>query len=215
VRPLGQILRGLLGDRGSRLVGRAYRRLFVDLSKVAEILACEIPKGAHVLDIGGGDGEHLNHLLDVRPDLRVTTIDVAASVGTWIEARHAARVVCMPATDLRRYVALDCPAPDALLISDVVHHIPREQRAAFFAEIAGRLERWPGLRVIIKDVQPGHLRSTLGYLSDRFVTGDDNVSPVPREEIVEMMQHSNQTIHWTETPLFTRDSPNYALVFSR
>jgi hypothetical protein len=205
----------LLGTRRSRVVGRAYRALFVDLSKVADILACEIPQGAHVLDIGGGDGEHLNGLLDLRPDLHVTTIDVAASMGTWIEARHKARVMRMPATDLRRYVTLDCPAPDAIIICDVVHHIPRDQRPAFFAEVAASLDRWPGLRVIIKDVQPGHLRSALGYLSDRFVTGDDNVSLVSRKELVELMQCSDHAIRWTETHLFARDSPNYALVFSR
>jgi hypothetical protein len=204
----------LLGRR-ARALGRAYRALFVDLSTVAEVLASAIPNAAHILDVGGGDGEHLNGLLDLRPDLRVTTIDVAPAVGIWIEERHATRVVCMPATDLRRYVALNCPAPDALLISDVVHHIPPDQRPAFFADLARGFDRWPGLRVIIKDVEPGHLRSTLGYLSDRFVTGDRHVSPVPRQELIELMQRSHHAISWSETPLFTRDSPNYALVFSR
>jgi hypothetical protein len=211
----GKIVRGLLGDRVSRVVGRAYRALFVDLSKVAEVVAREIPPGAHVLDIGGGDGEHLNGLLALRPDLRVTTIDVASSVGGWIEKRHGERVMRLPGTDLARYVAMDLPAPDALLVSDVVHHIPCDRRGAFFAEVAALLERWPGLRVIVKDVQPGYLKATLGYLSDRFVTGDRQVSPVSRDELVEMMQRSSSAIRWIETPLFDCDRPNYALVFSR
>jgi hypothetical protein len=71
----GALIRGVLGARLARRAGRWYRMIFVDLAKEAAALAAVIPLDARLLDIGGGDGEHLNHLLALRPDLRVTTLD--------------------------------------------------------------------------------------------------------------------------------------------
>jgi 16S rRNA G527 N7-methylase RsmG len=78
---LGQAIRRLLGPRLARFAGRCYRAIFVDLAKEAAALSTAIPRDAQVLDVGGGDGEPLNHLLALRPDLRVTTIDPGAVIG--------------------------------------------------------------------------------------------------------------------------------------
>jgi hypothetical protein len=205
----------LLGERGSRVAGRAYRALFVDLGKAADSIAGEIPPRAHVLDVGGGDGEPLNALLDRRDDIRVTTMDVAPVVGQWIEARHAHRVRCLPATRLQDFPGPADELPDVLLIADVVHHIPVPERDALFATIAGLLRQSPDLRVIFKDVEPGHLRATLGYLSDRFVSGDRSVRLISRDELVSSMRRAVNGVRWKETSLFAQDRPNYALVFWR
>ena len=211
----GAMARGLLGERYTQVVGRAYRALFADLKRAAAIVSQAIPQNARVLDVGGGDGEHLNCLLDLRSDIRVTTIDVAAQVGGWIRECHAARVERRPATTLVHHVREAQTLPDVVLICDVVHHIPQADRADFFATVAKLLERSPRTRVIVKDVQPGYLRATLGYLSDRFVSGDIGVSPISRDELIATMQRACHDIHCEETPLFEADCPNYALVFFR
>ena len=211
----GRLVRTLLGQRGSRVAGRAYRALFVDLGKAADSIAAEIPLRAHVLDVGGGDGEPLNALLDRRDDIRVTTIDVAPVVGQWIEARHAHRVRCLPATRLQDFPGPTDELPDVLLIADVVHHIPVAERDAFFATVAGLMRQSPDLRVIFKDVEPGHLRATLGYLSDRFVSGDHGVRLIGRDELVAAMRRATRDVRCKDTALFVQDRPNYALVFWR
>ena len=212
--PLGRRIRSLLGDRHARVVGRAYRSLFVDMTQATSAIAAQIPSRAHVLDVGGGDGEPLNHLLDQRADIRVSTIDLAPSVGEWIAPAHLARVERLPATRLQDYETSGRPLPDVLLLSDVMHHVPVGERDALLRCAARLWDRRPTLRIIVKDVEPGHLRSVLGYLSDRYVTGDRFVSLVSRHELKASMGRACPALHCFETALYALDKPNYALVFA-
>ena len=210
---IGRLARNLLGERYARVAGRAYRALFVDMRKASAAIAEWIPPAAHVLDVGGGDGEPLNHLLALREDIRVTTIDVATGVGRWIDAPHLARVDRLDATSLDDYLASGRAVPDVLLLSDVMHHVPSEARDRFLAVVADLLTRSPQLRIIVKDVEPGHWRATLGYLSDRYVTGDRGVRPIGREELIQAMARMHADLCCQEAGLFAHDPPNYALVF--
>jgi hypothetical protein len=119
----------------------------------------------------------------------------------------------LPGTSLATYLESGKPLPDVLLLSDVIHHIPRDQRTVFLSSVRALLVRAPRLRVIVKDVEPGHLRATLGYLSDRYVTGDRAVELVARVDLVAAMQRAVGPVRWSETSLYDDDSPNYALVF--
>ena len=58
-----------------------------------------------MLDVGGGDGEPLNHLLALRTDLLITTLDPAPVVGQWIDDRFNARVTRLPGTSLEQYLS--------------------------------------------------------------------------------------------------------------
>jgi hypothetical protein len=212
---LGSGVRALLGARLARRAGRAYRSIFVDLDKEARALAEVLPANAHVLDVGGGDGEPLNHLLARRADLRITTIDPGDGVGRWIEAGYAARVTCLPRTTLEAYLASRRVQPDALLIADVMHHIPVDARHAFLKNVLTLLERKPALRIVVKDVEPGFVRSVLGYWSDRYVTGDRSVSPISRKDLVALFESVLGHLQHVEARLFADDRPNYVLVFFR
>jgi 2-polyprenyl-3-methyl-5-hydroxy-6-metoxy-1,4-benzoquinol methylase len=203
----------MLGRRGSRVAGRLYRAVFVDLRAVARAIALELPRNAHVLDIGGGDGEPLNPLLDLRADIRVTTIDLPTSIGEWIEARHADRVIRRPATSLSVFVATMQSAPDAVLVSDVLHHVPRDRQASFVRDLVDLIARRPGSVLLVKDVEPGYLRARLGYWSDRYITGDRDVSLVSRAHLVHLVHAHAPSVIASETPLFAADAPNYALAF--
>ena len=139
---LGSSIRRLLGPRLARRAGRQYRAIFVDLAKVAVALASVIPRDANVLDIGGGDGQPLNHLLSLRPDLLITTLDPSPAVGQWIDARFAsARVKRLPGTSLEQYLSCGGTSPDAIVIADVLHHIPESARSRFFDSVRVLLER--------------------------------------------------------------------------
>lgn len=212
---LGPAIRRLVGQRSARRLGRWYRAIFVDLHKEAAALAAAIPNGAHVLDVGGGDGEPLNHLLAIRDDLRITTLDPGAVVGEWIEPRFAPRVVRLPGTSLADYLVSGRPKPDAVLIADVLHHVPQAERPAFLQTVRTLLDRNGGVRIIVKDVEPGSWRARLGYWSDRYVTGDAGVSPVSRTQLVQLLQDSLGPLRHEHTNLFDTDRPNYAIVFYR
>lgn len=212
---LGPAVRRLVGPRCARWLGRHYRAIFVDLRKVAGALAAVIPGGAHVLDVGGGDGEPLNHLLSIRSDLHITTLDPAQVVGEWIEARFEQQVVRLPCTSLADYLASGRPEPDALLMSDVLHHVRECERPAFLGAVRALLDRTPGMRIIVKDVEPGSWRALLGYWSDRYVTGDAGVSLVSRGRLVDMLREALGPLRHEHTDLFETDRPNYAIVFYR
>ena len=210
----GLLVRRLLGPRLARLAGRRYRALFVDLEAVAGELGKAIPTNAAVLDVGGGDGDPLNRLLARRNDIHVTTLDVAPGVGRWIEARYLDRVTCLESTTLQSYLASGRPLPDVVLISDVMHHVPVAERDSFLSTVAEVLRRAPEARIIIKDVEPGHWRATLGRWSDLYVTGDRNVQLISRDELICAMRRAHDGIRHRETALFVSDPPNYAVVFS-
>jgi methyltransferase family protein len=212
---LGTSLRRLLGARLARVAGRCYRAIFVDLRKVAEVLAAAIPRNARVLDIGGGDGEPLNHLLALRSDLHITTLDPLAEVGQWIDARYSGRVTRLAHTSLAEYLAGNRADPDTLLIADVMHHIPPDARAEFLRSVRVLLDRLPRLRIIVKDVEPGQWRAQLGYWSDRYITGDREVSPISREDLVRLFEDYLGPLRRENTNLLATDEPNYAIVFFR
>jgi hypothetical protein len=212
---VGPAIRRLLGPRLARRAGLWYRAIYVDLSAVAATLATVLPRDAHVLDVGGGDGQPLNQLLALRPDLMITTLDPAPAIGQWIEERFAGRVTRMPATTLTEYVSRGLKNPDALLIADVMHHIPQTARRGFLDSVRVLLDRKPALRIIVKDVEPGYWRASLGYWSDRYVTGDRNVSLISSHAMTRLFEEALGPLHREETSLFNMDSPNYAMVFYR
>jgi hypothetical protein len=211
----GKLIRGLLGARLARRAGRWYRTIFVDLAKEAAALAAAIPYDAHLLDIGGGDGEHLNYLMALRPDLRITTLDPKPAVGEWIEARFAPRVTRLAGTSLAKYLGLGSANPDAILIADVLHHIPRASRETFLDSVRVLLERVPHLRIIVKDVEPGFWRARLGLWSDRYITGDLDASLISRENLVRLFDERLGPMRREDTNLFETDQPNYAITFFR
>ena len=212
---LGPAIRRVLGPRLARRAGLCYRAIYVDLSAVAAILASVLPHDARVLDVGGGDGQPLNHLLALRPDLMITTLDPAPVVGQWIEERFAGRVTRMPATTVADYVSRGLKDPDALLIADVMHHIPQTARRGFLDSVRVLLDRKPALRIIVKDVEPGYWRASLGYWSDRYITGDRNVSLISSHAMTSLFEEALGPLHCEETSLFKVDRPNYAMVFYR
>jgi cyclopropane fatty-acyl-phospholipid synthase-like methyltransferase len=208
-------MRRILGPRLARCAGRLYRAIFVDLDKEAAALADSIPQHAHLLDVGGGDGEPLNHLLALRPDLHITTLDLKPTVGQWIDARFETQVTRLARTSLASYLADGRPDPDAILIADVLHHIPEAMRAGFLSSVRVLLERVPHLRIIVKDVEPGSWRAQLGFWCDRYITGDSHICPISRENVARLFEQTLGPLRHEDTDLFDKDRPNYATAFFR
>lgn len=205
----GQLARRLLGP-AFPFVGRLYRAMFVDLDEVA---AC-VPASRddpEILDIGGGDGELLNRLLRRFPRAHVTMLDLSDEVGGALPPELAARVTRRPGTSIRQYRGDAARAFDLVLVSDVVHHIPDDQRRAFFEDlrdlIAGRR-----VTLFVKDIEPGSWRATAANLTDRYISGDRRAELVAEASLRRLLAEVFPGSRIAATDLIRRDPPNYALV---
>jgi cyclopropane fatty-acyl-phospholipid synthase-like methyltransferase len=209
---LGSMARVVLGKRWFPVVGHWYRAIFVDLEKVADCLP-DLAPGSHVLDIGGGDGEMINILLRRNPDVNITMLDLSPRLGLSLKPEFRARVRVLPSTSLRDYATTKYEFPDLVIASDVVHHVPVDERPGFFADIRLVLHGHP-TALFVKDLEPRHFRSVLSLLADRYVSGDGKVSLVGHEAVTTLVREVFPNAEVRSTKLFEIDGPNYAVVFS-
>ncbi len=209
---IGSWVRRVLPARAERMAARAYRGIFVDLDKVAERLASRIPPDARLLDIGGGDGDLLNRLLALRDDITVDMVDIAPQVGTLLDPRHGGRIRRFPSTPIERHALAHAGYYGAALISDVMHHVPREDRSSLLRAMADCIA--PRGVAFIKDVEPGHPRAALGWWCDRYLSGDRGVSLVSREALRAIAYQALAVERFEEIGLYSIDRPNYIVQIS-
>lgn len=204
---IGPALRRLMSPALERRAAGVYRRVFVDLGKVAKRLAEYMPQQANMLDIGGGDGELLNKLFVLRPDIKVVMVDVADSVGKFLEPRFHDQVEFLPRMLIEDHVTTRWGQYDAALVSDVLHHIPVAERRGFLSSV--RMAVRNGGSIFIKDLEPGHLIATLSLYCDRYISGDRGVNLISMSD-VSMLANEFLTGHRiTEIGLHVDDAPNY------
>lgn len=205
---IGKLARKVLGSNFSTLA-RFYRSIFVDLEKVAHVLSEEISQGSHVLDIGGGDGDLLNELFLIREDLHVTMIDIKADIGRNLYESNQRFVTIRKNTSIDDFKALKHTV-DFILVSDVLHHIPAQFRPEFFNSLFALVEQ-NSATLLIKDVEPKYFIATLGYLCDKYVSGDKNVELISRDALRKQAKDICPSLETSETALFKLDQPNYLL----
>jgi len=212
---IGVLTRKILGEKVFSVIGRYYRRIFVDLEIVAQTMSEVIPDNAHVLDIGGGDGEPLNYLMRIRHDIQVTMIDLSAQIGGSIADDFRDRVKLLPGTSIREYINTYMhgykKSPNCVIISDVIHHIRISERPSFFRNIYDIIE-YLQAPLIIKEFAPGCIVSFLGYLSDRYISNDGNVSFISKSELSKQLKEIFGKVKIRETELFFQNKPNYSIV---
>lgn len=111
---------------------RVYgRRIRVLAAHFAELL----PRDARVLDVGSGDGLLARRVMDLRPDLQITGVDVLARPSSHIPVTLFDGV----------RLPFAAGAYDAVMMVDVLHHAAEQQ--ALLAELA----RVTAGVVVIKD----------------------------------------------------------------
>ena len=182
---IGSVARRALGP-AFPIAGAAYRRVFVDVKKVAGCVPT-LPEGSLLLDIGGGDGAILNPLLDLQPTLRVTAVDIAPVIGQWVRPDLRDRVELRPATSVRDYIDGGGEAPAAVFLSDVFHHVPPPNRAELARDIMDVFRDRPPV-VIVKDIVPTGARSRLAFWADRNISGDRAVTPISPGQLTTLLQ---------------------------
>src|SRR5438105_4870807 len=88
---IGKVARKVLGPTFP-ILGRSYRRFFVNLDKVVESLP--LSNESCILDVGAGDGELENRILTKYPNASITMLDLDPTVGGWLkpEFRGAVKI---------------------------------------------------------------------------------------------------------------------------
>jgi 2-polyprenyl-3-methyl-5-hydroxy-6-metoxy-1,4-benzoquinol methylase len=195
------------------VAGAVYRRVFVDIRKVAASVPV-MPQGALVLDVGGGDGAILNPLLDLQPSLRVIAVDIAPEIGQFIRPDLRDRVDLQPATSVRDYIDAGGEAPSAVLISDVFHHVPPPQRNQLVTDLFDVFGDRPPC-IVVKDIVPQGARSWLAFWADRNISGDRQVSAISPAELVSLFASVRTDVRVESRALVAFDYPNYCLVITQ
>lgn len=207
---LGRLTRKLLG-KNFNSIGKIYRAFFLDV----ETFIASLPKfedGEILIDIGSGDGEILDKILTHNKNIKAHAIDISPSIGGMIRDENLPRVQLIPGYSIRQY--RDSKAfknAKYLILSDVLHHIPRNERDKFFDELFLLCNRRTNL--IIKDVEPGFLKATLSLLADKHISGDKQTSLISQDEIISKIKDRYPKIEIKKTLLIKKNPPNYCLVF--
>lgn len=106
-------------------------------------------QGKRVLDLGCGTGNLTYHLLRRAGGVRVLGVDPSSEMRKLFADRFAGE----PDVTVAEGVSTGIPSPDAefdyVLTSLVLHHVPREEKAACAAELARVLK--PGGRLLYAD----------------------------------------------------------------
>lgn len=165
---IGPLVRRAFG-RHERRVSELYRGVFVDLGEFVASIRRHVDPPATILEIGCGEGMVTERLTQTFPDALVTGIDICAQPGRLYRgAPSRARFLRMMTQELR---ATESARYQLIIIADVLHHVPHPEWSGFLS--AARPLIAAGGTIILKDwvrqATPAYL---LGYLSDRYITGD-------------------------------------------
>jgi 2-polyprenyl-3-methyl-5-hydroxy-6-metoxy-1,4-benzoquinol methylase len=167
--PPGPLIRRLFGpyERG---VAEAYRRIFINLDALAELMNAWVPQAHKILEVGCGEGAMTERIARTYPTAAVTAIDITPTVGRLFRGRTSAVTFCQETV---AEVADREPASfDLVILSDVMHHVPADLRRSLMVSIDQAMA--PNGSLLFKDwvisTTPIHW---LCAASDRYLTGDD------------------------------------------
>ena len=203
---IGKLTRKIFKDKFYK-IAKYYRKIFVDLDKVV----CSIPNinsYKNVLDIGGGDGEIINHFFKYNSETKVTLIDISDNAGMAIEPVYLKDVKILKSTGIKNIQPIT-EKYDLIMINFVLHHIPENERSVFFNDLKYFIKY--STKVIITEVQKGHFISLLGFLCDYLISGDKNTKLINKEQVKNYLNQYFGNPNIEETNLYNANSPNYQI----
>jgi hypothetical protein len=185
----------------------------MDVRKVAQTIPV-LPDGALLLDVGGGDGAILNPLLDLQPRLRITSVDIAPTIGQLVRPDLRERITFHPGKSVRQYIDEGGEAPTAVFISDVFHHVRPQLREDLIRDLLDVFGSEPPF-IMVKDLVPQGARSRLAFWADRNISGDREVSAISPAELTNLIRGVDPSLSVRATGLVNLDFPSYLLIFTR
>lgn len=152
------------------LVSNLWRGLFVDIGAWTRLAHGWQPQARRVLELGCGEGYSTARLVRAFPGITIDAIDIGGHIGRLYDGpAEAARFRIAYAEEL----AAEQPgAFDLIVLTDVLHHVPDDQRVSLLRAIRTLLA--PGGVLAFKDwerqwTSPVHWAV---HGADRWLTGD-------------------------------------------
>ena len=175
---IGPAVRALFGPY-EREIAHLYRAIFIDLDDWSGRIGAWVPDAQNILEVGCGEGAMTERLCARYSQARITAIDVTPRVGR-LFAGDAGRVEFLQMT-VEDMAERHPQAYDLIVLSDVIHHVPKALRGSILTAIHQALA--PGGMFVFKDwartSTPIHWMCHAG---DRYLTGDQ-VSYLDEQEI--------------------------------
>jgi SAM-dependent methyltransferase len=143
----------------------------VDLDALASMIG-GLGTFTNVIEVGCGDGALLTRLMNMLPaEANAVGTDIAARPGQGYIGRN-------PHVEFRQATVADIVAEgrqfDLVVVSDVLHHIPRVDRHEFL-ESCRKLVAPDGTFVVKEWVRRRNVAHLAAYVSDRYISGDRGV----------------------------------------
>jgi ubiquinone/menaquinone biosynthesis C-methylase UbiE len=181
----GPLIRKMFGPYETQ-ISDMYRSLYIDIDAFVELVVQWKPTPNRILEVGCGEGAVTRRLNAAYPDATITAIDITPRIGR-LYRRSLDRVKFIQCT-VQDIAATEPGQYDLVVLSDVLHHVPREHRQGLLDATRTALAMQGTL--VFKDWQrsrgPIHW---LCFASDRWLTGD-RISFLTREEILEILARS-------------------------
>jgi ubiquinone/menaquinone biosynthesis C-methylase UbiE len=164
-------------------ISSAYRSMFINVGQLGDVMAA-VSFGPRVLEVGVGDGMIATQITTRRPDATVLGIDLAQNPGSLFEGDPTrAQLRTISTSEL----LAEKPKPfDAIVIADVLHHVPPAIRPALLSDVSALLAD-NGVLLVKESVvvpSPGYW---MGKFSDLYITGDRNVSYLREDHLHQLI----------------------------
>lgn len=166
---LGPLVRQLFGpyEHG---VADVYRRIFVNLDDLANLMCAWVPQAQRILEVGCGEGAMTERLVRSYPGASITAIDVTPRVGRLYRGPRS--TVCFRHESVEEVARRSPSTFDLVVLIDVMHHVPTDARMSLMGAIGQVMA--PNRNLIFKDwlvsTSPIHW---LCKACERYLTGDD------------------------------------------
>jgi 2-polyprenyl-6-hydroxyphenyl methylase/3-demethylubiquinone-9 3-methyltransferase len=161
-------VRGAFG-RYEPQIAEAWRSIFVDLDRCADLIYAWVPNAARILEVGCGEGALTERLASRFRTADILGIDVTPRVGRLFRGPTAQVTFLQVGVEA---VARERPgAFDLIVLSDVLHHVPVAVRHSLLSGVADALAP-QGAFVFKEWLRTGSPIHWLCYAADRFITGD-------------------------------------------
>lgn len=175
----------------------------------------ELPPDAEILSLSADGGALLHRLLARHPRARATVLDLTTSrlpaLSAWAE--RTLRIRWHGASQLTAWRKAWSEKTDVVILSDVLHHVHPERRAALLEALRPALGE--EALFVVKEFAPDGARGAMARLVDGCLSGDPRIRFLPPYELRSLVARVFPDLVAYETPLQVLAPPNYCAVFGR
>jgi 2-polyprenyl-6-hydroxyphenyl methylase/3-demethylubiquinone-9 3-methyltransferase len=165
---LGSTVRRLFGPY-EIAISNLYRSFIFDADAFVASVKHWVPAAANILEVGCGEGAITQRLAQNYPDASVLGIDITPRLGRLYAGRD--KGVRFLETTVQELAKHEAGTFDMIVLADVLHHVPDAIRQELLDCIKTLMA--PGASFIFKEWERNRTPIYwLGYLSDRWITGD-------------------------------------------